>query len=57
MSFVKGKPPLSITIIGFSEDLQLCVIETLDKYLEKVTTFSHLYEGLVCTKYYSHTLI
>ena len=40
-SFVKlhkswciGKPPPSLTIAGFPEDTQFCVVETLDKYLE-----------------------
>ena len=39
-SFVKlhkswciGKPPPSLTIVGFPEDTQLCVVQT-DKYLE-----------------------
>ena len=29
-SWLKGKPPPSLTIFGFPEDPQLCVIETLD---------------------------
>lgn len=40
-SFVKlhkswciGKPPPSLTIAGFPEDTQFCVVETLDKDLE-----------------------
>ena len=34
-SWRRGKPPPSLTIIGFSEDSQLCVIETLDTYLDR----------------------
>ena len=32
-SWREGKPPPSFKIIGFPEDSQLCVIETLDTYL------------------------
>ena len=31
----KDKPPPSLTIIGFPKDSQLCVIETLDTYLDR----------------------
>lgn len=34
-SWRTGKRPLSLTIVGSPEDNQLCVVETLDKYLEK----------------------
>ena len=34
-SCCKGKPPPSLTIIGFPEDPQLCVIETLDTYPDR----------------------
>ena len=34
-SWRKGKPPSSLTIIGFPEDPQLCIIETLDTYLDR----------------------
>ena len=34
-SWRKGKPPPSLTIIGFPEDPQLCIIETLDTYLDR----------------------
>ena len=34
-SWHKGKPPPSLTITGFPEDPQLCVIETLDTYLDR----------------------
>ena len=34
-SWHKGKPPPSLTNIGFPEDPQLCVIETLDTYLDR----------------------
>ena len=34
-SWRKGKPPPSLTIIGFPEDPQLCVTETLDTYLDR----------------------
>ena len=30
------KPPSSLTTIGFPEDPQLCVIETLDMYLDRI---------------------
>ena len=31
----KGKPPSSLTITGFPEESQLCVIETLDTHLDR----------------------
>ena len=34
-SCLKGKPPPSLTNIGFSEDSQLRIIETLDTYLDR----------------------
>ena len=34
-SCCKGKLPPSLTIIGFSEDSRLCIIETLDTYLDR----------------------
>ena len=34
-SWRKGKPPPSLTSICFTEDPQLCVIETLDTYLDR----------------------
>ena len=34
-SWRKGKPPASLTIIGFPKDPHLCVIEILDTYLDR----------------------
>ena len=34
-SWHKGKPPPSLTIIGFPKDSQLCAIETLKRYLDR----------------------
>ena len=42
-SWRKGKPPPSLTIIGLPEDSQLCVIETLDTYLDGTTDRGQLY--------------
>ena len=36
-SLWKRKPPQSLTTTGFLEDPQLCVIETLDTYLDRKT--------------------